>query len=77
MHLCYNQSDEIDWFHYSKECKAMDKEECEIRSIASFSAALAWNLLTLEQQQRSLEYLEKVREKERTNEKTQKIRTAR
>ncbi len=42
-------------------------------SIALLSADLAWKLLTPEQQRKSLEYLEKVREKEQASEKTQKI----
>ena len=77
MHLCYNKSDEINQFHYSKECRKMNEQEHKILSIAALSASLAWSLLTPEQQRQALEYLEKVREKERTNEKTQEICTTR
>lgn len=53
----------------------MNEQEREILSIASLSADLAWKLLTLEQQQQLLKYLEKVQEKKITNENTKEIRS--
>ncbi len=53
----------------------MNEQEREILSIASLSADLAWKLLTLEQQQQLLQYLEKVQEKKITNENTKEIRS--
>ncbi len=53
----------------------MNEQEREILSIASLSADLAWKLLTLEQQQQLLQYLEKVQEKKITNENTEEIRS--
>lgn len=52
----------------------MNEQEREVLSIASLSADLAWKLLTLEQQQQLLQYLEKVQEKKITNENTKEIR---
>ncbi len=55
----------------------MNKKEREIPSIALLSADLAWSLLTPKQQQQSLEYLEKVGEKEQTSESTKEIHSKR
>jgi len=53
----------------------MNEQEREILSIASLSADLAWKLLTPEQQQQLLKYLEKVQEKKIINENTKEIRS--
>jgi hypothetical protein len=55
----------------------MNEQESKILSVASLSADLAWSLLTPEQQQQLLRYLEKVQKEEKTNEKTYKIRATR
>jgi hypothetical protein len=55
----------------------MTERKSKIPSIALLSANLAWNLLTPDQQQQSLEYLKQVREKEQASEKTQEIRPKR